>query len=70
MIRFSCLAESKTPPDLQDVKSEMEVLNQYRQILGSLLQVPAGVHAIQLFLALFCRMEMLIHMNINFFKFE
>ena len=52
MIRLSCLAESKTPPDLQDIKSEikwMEVPNQYRQILGSLPQVPAGVHAIQLF---------------------
>ena len=52
MIRFSCLVESKTPPDLQDIKSEikwMEVLNQYRQILGSLPQVPAGVHVIQIY---------------------
>ena len=24
MIRFSCLAESKTPPDLQDIKSEIK----------------------------------------------
>ena len=52
MIRFACLTESKTPPDLQDIKSEikwMEVLHQYRQILGSLPRVPAGVHTIQLF---------------------
>ena len=54
MIRFSCLAELKTPPDLQDITSEinwMEVLKAIspKKNFGSLSQVPAGVHAIQLF---------------------
>ena len=56
MIRFSCLAESKTPPDLLDIKSEikwMEVLTSISPkknfFLGSLPQVTARVHAIQLF---------------------
>ena len=38
--------------------------------IGSLPQVLAGVHAIQLFLGIASPMEMLIRMNINFFKFE
>ena len=56
MIRFSCLAELKTPSDLLDIKSEikwMELLKSISPkknfILGSLPQVPARVHAIQLF---------------------
>ena len=35
-----------------------------------LVQVLGRVHGIQLFLALFRHMKMLIRMNINFFKFE
>ena len=59
MIRFSCLAESKTPPDLLDTISEikwMEVLksisakkNFMALFLGSLPQIPASAHAILLF---------------------
>ena len=59
MIRFSCLAESKTPPDLPDTISDikwMEVLksispkkNFTALFLRSLPQIPAGVHAIQLY---------------------
>ena len=77
MIRFSCLAESKTPPDLPDIKSEIKWIDQYHLrktlrpfFLGSLPHVPAKVHGIQLLLALFRHMEMLIRMNINFFKFK
>ena len=56
MIRFSCFAESKTPPDLQDIKSEIKWMEVLKSIspkknffLGSLPQVPARVHTIQLF---------------------
>ena len=74
MIRFSCLAESKTPPDLLDIKSEIKWMKSISPkknfFLGSLPQVPARVHAIHLFFGIVCHMEMLIRMNINFFKFE
>ena len=59
MIRFSCLAESKTPPDLLDIISEIKWMKVLKSIspkktlwpffLRSLPQVPASVHAIQLF---------------------
>ena len=56
MIRFSCPTESKTPPDLLDTKSEIKWMEVLKSIspkknlfLGSLPQVPARVHAIQLF---------------------
>ena len=59
MIRFSCLAESKTPPDLLDTISEIKWMEVLKSIspkknftgpffLGSLPQIPASVHAIQL----------------------
>ena len=38
--------------------------------LGSLPQILARVHAIQFFFALFRHMEILIRMNVKFFKFE
>ena len=56
MIRFSCLAKSKTPHDLLDIKSEIKWMEVLKSIspkksffLGSLPQVLAMVHAIQLF---------------------
>ena len=65
MISFSCLAESKIPLDLLDIKSEIKWMEVLKSIspkknffLGSLPQVPARVDAILLFLALFRHMEM------------
>ena len=56
MIKFSCLAESNTPPDLLDIKSEIKRMEVLKSIspkktifLGSFPQVPARLHAIQLF---------------------
>ena len=57
MIKFCSLAESKTPPlILLDIKSEIKWMEVLKSIslkkiffLGSLPQVPARVHVIQLF---------------------
>ena len=45
MIRFSCLAASKTPPDLLDIKSEikrMEVLKSISPKTNFFRKPPAG----------------------------
>ena len=61
MIRFCCLAESKTPPDLLDIKSEIK----WMEVLKSISprknffprKPPAGFTRSNYFLALFRHME-------------
>ena len=42
MIRFSCLAESKTPPDLPDIKSEIKLMEVLKSISPNSHKPPAG----------------------------
>ena len=76
MIRFSCLAESKTLHDLLDIKSEIKWMEVLKSISPRKTFFSEASRRYQLgftrsnyFLALFRHMEMLIRININFFKF-